>query len=89
MQKEQRYMLTINDLFTVSAGEICGAEAKIAILDGGLEIDRLSFTGMVGPGGRGYSRTYIGKPGLSASLVTEHGNIRFEKAAAADLIPMA
>jgi hypothetical protein len=81
MQKEQRYMLTINDLFTVSAGEICGAEAKIAILDGGLEIDRLSFTGRVGPGGSGYSRTYIGKPGLAAEIVSGGCRAIFARAA--------
>jgi hypothetical protein len=43
MQMIQRYMLTIHDLFTATDGGICGAEAEVAILDGGVEMDRVKL----------------------------------------------
>ena len=79
MQPSQRYMLTIHDLFTVTEGDICGAEAEVAILDGGVEIDRMKFSGKC-ESKEGYSRAYTGKPGLTASLVAGPGRILFEKA---------
>jgi hypothetical protein len=65
MQPNQRYMLTIHDLFTITGGVLCGAEAEVAILDDGVEIDRMKFSGKVGPG---YRRSFTGKPGLIAKL---------------------
>ncbi|AMS18359.1 hypothetical protein A3218_01935 [Pseudomonas chlororaphis] len=70
MQPSQRYMLTIHDLFTITGGVLCGAEAEVAILDDGIEINRMKFSGKVGPGGPGYRRSFTGKPGLTAKLVT-------------------
>lgn len=79
MQPSQRYMLTIHDLFIVTGGGICGAEAEVAILDGGVEVDRVKFSGKCQSKG-GYSRGYSGKPGLNAQLVYGHGRIHFAKA---------
>lgn len=78
MQPSQRYMLTIHDLFAITKGGICGAEAEVAILDGEAEIDRLSFKGKVGPGGDGNVRTYTAKPGLKARIVSGPGSINME-----------
>ena len=78
MQPSQRYMLTIHDLFTITDGVLCGVEAEVAILDGGVEIDRMKFSGKC-QSKDGYSRAYIGKPGLTASLVAGPGRILFEK----------
>lgn len=77
MQASQRYMLTIHDLFTITGGNICGAETEVAILDGGVEIDRMKFSGKC-QSKDGYSRAYTGKPGLTAGLVSGPGRIRFE-----------
>lgn len=76
MQITQRYMLTIHDLFTVTEGGICGAEAVVAILDGGVEVERVKFTGKCQSKG-GYSRSYCGKSGLEAALVSGPGRIDF------------
>ncbi|MGR3892835.1 hypothetical protein FW760_00305 [Pseudomonas sp. 1176_21] len=73
----QRYMLTIRDLFTMKGGDVCGAKAEIAILDGDTEVDRVGITGKVGPGGSGYQREYKGKPGLRAELKDGVGQITF------------
>lgn len=67
MQTSQRYMLTIYDLFTITDAGICGAEAEVAILDDGVEIDRMKFSGKC-QSKEGYSRAYSGKPGLTAQL---------------------
>ncbi len=75
MQAYQRYTLNIRDLFTTSRGVICGAKTEVVILDGGKEIDRLTFEGKVGPGGEGYSRGYNAKPGLEAKIVSGPGSI--------------
>ncbi|WP_104902943.1 hypothetical protein [Pseudomonas sp. LH1G9] len=76
MRAPQRYTLTIHDLFTVTEGSICGAEAVVAILDDGVEIDRVKFSGKCQSEG-GYSRSYHGKSGLQAALVSGPGRIDF------------
>lgn len=78
MQTSQRYMLTIHDLFTITGGGICGAEAEVAIFDGGVEIDRVKFSGKCQSKG-GYSRSYCGKSGLTAKHVSGPGRIRFQE----------
>ncbi|PXX63817.1 hypothetical protein SAMN05660489_03703 [Pseudomonas sp. LAMO17WK12:I10] len=78
MHTNQRYMLTLKDLFIMSGGAICWAEAEVAFLDGDAEVDRIKLSGKVGPGGFGYRRSYEGKPGLAAKLVTGVGQITFE-----------
>lgn len=82
MQPSQRYMLTIHDLFAITGGVLCGAEAEIAILDGGVEVDRVKFSGKCQSKG-GYSRSYHGKSGLQAALVSGPGRIDFGLAQAA------
>lgn len=77
MLTSQRYVLTINDLFAMSGGVICGADAEVAILDGDIEIDRMTFSGKVGPTGPGYRRIYNGKRGLIAKLVVGPCRIQF------------
>jgi hypothetical protein len=89
MQNRQRYMLTIKDLFAISGGLICGAESEVVILDGEIEIDRVKFSGKVGPGGEGFSRSYTAKQGLGAKIVSGPGSINFQAVAAADLTPAA
>ncbi len=76
MRAQQRYTLTIHDLFTVTEGSICGAEAVVAILDDGVEIDRVKFSGKCQSEG-GYSRSYHGKSGLQAALVSGPGRLDF------------
>lgn len=76
MQIIQRYMLTIHGLFTITDGDICGAETEVAILDEGVEIDRVKFSGKCQSKG-GYSRSYHGKSGLQAALVSGPGRIDF------------
>ena len=89
MQVSQRYMLNIRDLFTVCSGVLCGAEVVVAILDGGVEIDRLQFSGKLGPSGDGYRRSYTGKPGLTAQIVSRPGSMNFQTVANVDLTPAA
>lgn len=76
MHPSQRYMLTIHDLFTVTKDGICGAKAEVAILDGGVEVDRVKFSGKCQSKG-GYRRAYNGEPGLIAKLVSGPGRIHF------------
>lgn len=76
MQTSQRYMLTIYDLFTITDAGICCAEAEVAILDSGVEIDRMKFSGKC-QSKDGYSRSYCGKSGLEAALVSGAGRIDF------------
>lgn len=76
MHVTQRYTLTIHDLFTVTGSDICGAEAEVAILDGTAEVERVKFSGKCQSEG-GYSRSYHGKPGLTAKLLTGPGRINF------------
>ena len=75
MQSSQISMLTIRDLFAMSGGVVCGADAEIAIMDGDNEIERLTFSGKVGPDREGYRRSYIGKPGLNAKVASGPGSI--------------
>lgn len=67
------YILTIRDLFAMRDGVICGGEMSVAIMDGEEEIDRVRFAGKVGPGGDGYQRRYIGRPGLKARVISGPG----------------
>jgi hypothetical protein len=69
-------MLTIHDLFTNAGGVVYGAEAEVAILDDRGEVDRVKFSGKFQSKG-GYRRAYIGKPGLTAELVSGPGRIHF------------
>jgi hypothetical protein len=78
MEPNQNYMLNIKNLFAVSGGAICSADAEIAIMDSENEIDRVKFSGKAGSGGNGYRRSYAGKPGLTAKLVSGPGQITFE-----------
>lgn len=78
MQPSQRYTLTIHDLFTMADGSICGSEAEVAILDGDTEIDRMKFSGKC-QSKDGYRRSYIGRPGLNAELVSGPGRICLQK----------
>lgn len=82
MQATQRYTLIIHDLFTITHGNICGAEAEIFILDGGVEVDRVKFSGKC-QSKDGYRRAYTGKPGLTAELVSGPGLIQFAEDEAA------
>ena len=77
MQAIDGYMLTIHDLFAVSDGALSGADADVAILDAGVEIDRVLFSGMCSSA-EGYCRRYAGRPGLTAELVSGPGRISFE-----------
>ncbi len=77
MQPSQRYMLTIHDLFAITDGVLCGVEAEVAILDGGVEIDRMKFSGKC-QSKDGYSRAYTGKPRLTAEIVSGSGRIQFQ-----------
>ncbi|GGL49582.1 hypothetical protein GCM10009091_34130 [Pseudomonas brenneri] len=76
MQSSQRYVLTIHDLFTITGGGICGAVSVVAILDGGVEIDRMKFSGKF-QSKDGYRRRYDGKPCLTAELASGPGRIHF------------
>lgn len=74
---QQRYMLTIWDLFTMNGSDVCGTEAVIAIMDGDQEVDRMTLSGKC-QSPNCYSRSYTGKPGLTARLVSGAGSISFE-----------
>jgi hypothetical protein len=76
MQTTQRYLLTIHDLFTITGAGIFGAEAEVAILDGGVEIDRMKFSGKC-QSKCGYSCSYYGKSGLEAELMSGPGRVDF------------
>lgn len=84
MQPNQRYMLTIHDLFIINGGAICGAEAEVAILDDGVEIDLVKFSGKC-QSKDGYRRSYTGKPGLTAKHVSGPGRIRFQEEPASEV----
>lgn len=89
MQISQRYMLTIYDLFTMTDGVLHGANAEVAVLNGEVEIDRMKFSGKVGPDGPGFRRSYAGKPGLSGKLVSGQCQISFKESGSADVTPAA
>lgn len=66
---QQRYMLAIWDLFTMNGSGVCGGEAVIAVMDGDQEVDRVTVSGKC-QGQNGYLRSYTGKPGLTARLMS-------------------
>lgn len=72
----QNYTLTIRDLFSVSNGVLCGAETQVAIIDDGVEVDRVAFTGKC----EHYQRRYTGKPGLKAIIASGPGSIEMNAA---------
>lgn len=87
---QQSYMLTIRDLFTVREGMLAGAHAVIAIMDGDTEVDRMSFSGLY-RSPQGYCRSYTGRPGLTAQLVSGPESLNFiwdEKSADSHLPPI-
>lgn len=71
---QQNYMLTLRDLFSTSNGVLCGAETQVAILDNGVEVDRLVFSGKC----HHYQRRYTGKPGLRAVIASGPGSIEMD-----------
>ncbi|MNE45685.1 hypothetical protein D3C80_1399820 [compost metagenome] len=75
---QQLYMLTIWDLFTIREGAVSGGESFVAIMDGQTEVERMRFTGKTGPGGNGHRRSYTGKKGLTARMISGPGRIRFD-----------
>lgn len=66
---QQSYVLTIWDLFKVRGSGVCGGEAVIAIMDGDQEVDRVTVSGKC-QSPNGYRRSYTGKPGLTARLIS-------------------
>ncbi|WP_256659309.1 hypothetical protein [Pseudomonas sp. F16(2018)] len=66
---QQRYVLTIWDLFTMSGSDVSGGKAEIAIMDGDQEVDRMTLSGKC-QSPNGYCRSYTGKPGLTARLIS-------------------
>lgn len=73
---QQDYILTIRGLFSMSKGDQCGAETQVAILDNGVEVDRVHFRGKC----QQYQRPYSGKPGLSATIASGPGTITMASA---------
>lgn len=73
----QNYTLSIRDLLSMSGSDACGAQAVIAITDGEKEVDRITITGKC-QSPDGYHRSYTGKSGLTARLVSGVGSISFE-----------
>lgn len=74
---QQRYVLAIWDVFTMSGSDACGAETVIAVIDGEQEVDRFIVNGKC-QNPDGYRRGYDGRPGLSARLVSGPGRISFD-----------
>jgi len=75
------YDLIVSSLFRVEEGALCGSSAEVAILDAGVEVDRITLRGKVGPGGTGYRRPYAGKPGLTAKIAVGDCSFTFARAA--------
>lgn len=73
---QQRYVLTIWGLFKMNGSDVCGGEAVIAIMDGDREVDRVTVSGRC-ESPSGYTRSYTGKPGLTARMVSGPGSIEF------------
>jgi len=67
------YSITIHDLHRLEGGFVCGEEAVVAVLDSGREIHRERFFGKC-TSPSGYTRKYLGNPGLTAALIS--GNCR-------------
>ncbi|MFJ2526192.1 hypothetical protein ACIOWB_24005 [Pseudomonas capeferrum] len=73
---QQNYILTIRDLFLMNKDDQHGAETQVAILDNGVEVDRVHFRGKCDQ----YQRLYTGKPGLSATIASGPGTITMASA---------
>lgn len=73
---QQRYMLTIWDLFNLNGSDVIGGEAVIAIMDGDQEVDRITISGKC-QSPNCYRRSYTGKPGLAARLVSGPDTLSF------------
>lgn len=78
MQINQRYTLTIKNLFATDGERLCGSEATVAVMDGLAEIDRVRFSGMT-RSAEGFRRSYIGKPGLTARVLTGFCQARLDR----------
>lgn len=76
MSGNSTYQITVRDLYRIENGAVCGDEAIVAITSRGKEIDRLRFAGKCSSA-HGFRRTYLGKPGLTASLISGHCKIEF------------
>ncbi|MFJ2319185.1 hypothetical protein [Pseudomonas sp. NPDC087817] len=76
MTNHSTYQITVRDLYRIENGVVCGDEAIVAIKSQGQEIDRLRFAGKCSSTD-GFRRTYLGKPGLTASLISGHCKIEF------------
>ena len=76
MTNSSTYQITVRDLYRIENGAVCGDEAIVAVTSQGLEIDRLRFAGKCSSAD-GFSRTYRGKPGLTASLISGNCEIEF------------
>lgn len=79
MQTETSYELILSDIYRIENGALHGSHAEIAILDDGVEIDRIRREGMIR--GSSYRVPYHGKPGLTADLASGVCTIRFEATA--------
>lgn len=77
---QQRYVLTIWDLFTIKGSDVCGGEAVIAIMDGDREVDRVTLSGKC-RNPVGHRRSYTGQPGLTGRIVSGPGRIAFKPVA--------
>lgn len=73
---QQRYVLTIWDLFTMNGSDVCGGESVIAIMDGDQEVDRITVSGKC-QSPSGYRRNYTGKPGLTVRLISGPETLSF------------
>ena len=78
MTNHSTYQITVRDLYRIENGAVCGDEAIVAITSQEQEIDRLRFAGKCSSADR-FSRTYWGKPGLSASLISGNCKIEFSE----------
>ena len=76
MTNHSTYQITVRDLYRIENGAVCGDEAIVAVTSQGQEIDRLRFAGKCSSAD-GFSRTYRGKPGLTASLISGNCKIEF------------
>lgn len=76
MTGNSTYHLTIRDLYRIENGAVCGDEAIVAVTSQGQEIDRLRFAGKCSSAD-GFRRTYLGRPGLTALLISGNCKIEF------------
>ncbi|EJZ58453.1 hypothetical protein I1A_002781 [Pseudomonas fluorescens R124] len=76
MTNNSTYQITVRDLYRIENGAVCGDEAIVAITFQGQEIDRFGFAGKC-LSADGFRRTYLGRPGLTASLISGNCKIEF------------